>query len=165
MSEAHSVITDPFIHEPKGIATAAANKVYVSDGAGSGTWQKVAASQIDTTSQFNFNKGKIGFRFADISTASTQYLNIPEGLTITKLWAVLQTTISVAATTLTFENNSGGSMGTIVTGATDAAGTKYTLTPSTNNTFVAGDNLQIISDGGSTGTADLVLTIEYTITA
>jgi hypothetical protein len=38
---AHSLITDPNIHEPKGITTAGANGVYVSDGAGSGDWQRI----------------------------------------------------------------------------------------------------------------------------
>lgn len=39
----HSALTDPNIHEPKGIAAATINKVYVSDGAGGGAW-KVAYS-------------------------------------------------------------------------------------------------------------------------
>ena len=34
----HKDITDANLHEPKGVAAAAAGKVYVSDGAGSGTW-------------------------------------------------------------------------------------------------------------------------------
>ena len=34
----HSAITDPNIHEPKGVAAAASGKVYVSNGAGSGSW-------------------------------------------------------------------------------------------------------------------------------
>lgn len=41
MSVQHKAITDPDIHEPKGIATAAANKVYVANGAGTGTWKDV----------------------------------------------------------------------------------------------------------------------------
>jgi len=39
MTVQHNAITDPDIHEPKGIATATAGKVYVSDGASSGTWK------------------------------------------------------------------------------------------------------------------------------
>lgn len=35
----HSVITDPNIHEPKGITSATASQVYVANGAGSGVWQ------------------------------------------------------------------------------------------------------------------------------
>lgn len=34
----HSTLTDPYLHEPKGIASANAGTVYVSDGAGSGNW-------------------------------------------------------------------------------------------------------------------------------
>lgn len=37
----HSVITDPNIHEPKGVASAAADKAYFSDGAASGSWKKI----------------------------------------------------------------------------------------------------------------------------
>ena len=35
----HSALTDPYLHEPKGVAAATTGKVYVSDGAGSGTWK------------------------------------------------------------------------------------------------------------------------------
>lgn len=34
----HSALTDPNLHEPKGVSTAAAGKVYVANGAGSGSW-------------------------------------------------------------------------------------------------------------------------------
>lgn len=37
-NEQHSAQTDPDLHEPKGVSTANANEVYVSDGAGSGNW-------------------------------------------------------------------------------------------------------------------------------
>ena len=39
MTIQHNVITDPDIHEPKGVAAAAAGQVYVANGAGSGTWK------------------------------------------------------------------------------------------------------------------------------
>lgn len=35
----HNALTDPNIHEPKGISTATEGKVYVANGSGSGTWQ------------------------------------------------------------------------------------------------------------------------------
>jgi hypothetical protein len=35
----HVTITDPEIHEPKGVAAASADEVYVADGAGSGSWE------------------------------------------------------------------------------------------------------------------------------
>lgn len=38
----HSAITDPNIHEPKGITTASSGQVYVADGGGSGDWKFIA---------------------------------------------------------------------------------------------------------------------------
>lgn len=35
----HATITDPNIHEPKGIASASAGQLYKADGAGSGAWE------------------------------------------------------------------------------------------------------------------------------
>lgn len=40
----HSAITDPNIHEPKGVAAATSGQVYVADGAGSGNWQAQAGN-------------------------------------------------------------------------------------------------------------------------
>ena len=40
----HSALTDPNIHEPKGIASANDGEVYVADGAGSGAWETVAGN-------------------------------------------------------------------------------------------------------------------------
>lgn len=38
MTIEHNSISDPYIHEPKGISTATADEVYVADGLGSGVW-------------------------------------------------------------------------------------------------------------------------------
>ncbi len=35
----HSTLTDPYLHEPKGVASANAADVYVADGSGSGSWK------------------------------------------------------------------------------------------------------------------------------
>ena len=42
----HVTITDPNIHEPKGVASASANQVYVADGAGSGSWEDSSEGSI-----------------------------------------------------------------------------------------------------------------------
>jgi hypothetical protein len=39
----HSALTAANLHEPKGADTAAVNKVYVSDGAGSGAWKTICS--------------------------------------------------------------------------------------------------------------------------
>lgn len=41
----HASLTDPNIHEPKGIAGASASTVYVANGAGSGSWTALIPSQ------------------------------------------------------------------------------------------------------------------------
>jgi hypothetical protein len=46
----HSAITDPEIHEPKGVATAANGRVYISNGVGSGAWNKVQDGNINSES-------------------------------------------------------------------------------------------------------------------
>jgi hypothetical protein len=38
MALEHSTLSDPNLHEPKGVSTAQSGKVYVADGAGSGGW-------------------------------------------------------------------------------------------------------------------------------
>jgi hypothetical protein len=48
MSVQHKAIIDPDIHEPKGISTAAARRVYVSNGLGSGTWSDVLPAGTHT---------------------------------------------------------------------------------------------------------------------
>ena len=42
----HSGLTGANLHEPKGVAAAAVDKVYISDGAGSGSFAKIGANQI-----------------------------------------------------------------------------------------------------------------------
>ena len=46
MTIQHKLITDPDIHEPKGVAASTVNKVYVANGSGSGTWQKLSPPQL-----------------------------------------------------------------------------------------------------------------------
>lgn len=41
MTIEHNTITDPNIHEPKGVAAASNGQVYIANGAGSGTWAGV----------------------------------------------------------------------------------------------------------------------------
>lgn len=45
----HKNLTGSQLHESKGVASASANLVYVTNGSGSGVWQKLTASQLSTT--------------------------------------------------------------------------------------------------------------------
>lgn len=51
MTIEHANITDPEIHEPKGVSSAQADKVYVSDGLGSGSWQEQKLKNQNAASQ------------------------------------------------------------------------------------------------------------------
>lgn len=44
MALEHATLTEAYLHEPKGISTATAGKVYVANGAGSGTWSLPSGS-------------------------------------------------------------------------------------------------------------------------
>lgn len=46
MSIQHRNIPDAELHEPKGVATAASNTHYLSNGAGSGTWDKIKTTEF-----------------------------------------------------------------------------------------------------------------------
>lgn len=53
----HSVITDPHLHEPKGISTAVSGMAYFSNGVGGGSWQyltPVSTFSCPNTSTFTF---------------------------------------------------------------------------------------------------------------
>lgn len=45
----HSKISDPYLHEPKGISTASENTVYTANGTGSGTWGKLPIAALNFT--------------------------------------------------------------------------------------------------------------------
>ena len=62
MSIEHSIITDPQIHEPKGVSTAQVKTVYRANGLGSGTW-----TQLTETDLAYNDKTKNIFGWNDIS--------------------------------------------------------------------------------------------------
>ena len=45
----HKDLPDSLLHEPKGASTAVAGTVYVADGAGSGSFQKLPTTSLDIT--------------------------------------------------------------------------------------------------------------------
>lgn len=46
----HNELPDELLHEPKGASTAAAGTVYIADGAGSGSFQKLPTTSLDIAS-------------------------------------------------------------------------------------------------------------------
>lgn len=146
----HSSLTDPYIHEPKGASNAAAGRVYVANGSGSGAWTAKETLVGETLNGY----------IEDVSSVETVHVPVPYAGTISKVITVLEGAIGSADATVTVRNGSAASMGTLtITQSGSAAGDVDTLSPSSNNTVSADSFLTISSDGASTTQAKLRFTI------
>lgn len=65
-TKAHSLLTGADLHEPKGIESATANQVYISNGSGSGTWQNTAS----TIGVSQFSTGDLKPTFKTVADSS-----------------------------------------------------------------------------------------------
>lgn len=158
----HVDLTGAELHEPKGVDAAAANRVYVSDGAGSGTWTTLPVASINGLN--NANKYYISGKLTDLSTASSQYVPCPVAGTITRVITVLQGTIAtsdgtarlrIAATPVTDSDITIAFSGS-------AAGDVDTATPTAANTVTANSAIEIQNLGTGTTNEDAEVLIEIT---
>lgn len=142
----HNTITDPYLHEPKGIAAAATDLVYISNGTGSGAW-KVPTHTLNSV-------------IADVSTPSLVYVPTPLAGRVKKVVAVLHAPITLANSIINVKNAAGVSMGTFtVPFSGSAAGNTFVLTPVSNNLVNVNSFITIETDGGSTTTAIISFTV------
>lgn len=142
----HSSLTDPYLHEPKGVATATSGDVYVANGSGSGAW---------TAKQTLIELSIEGY-LEDVSSVEKVYVPIPFAGTVSKVLTVLEAAISSSNSIVTVKNSAGSSMGTLtITASGSAAGDIDILAPTSNNTVTADSFITIESNGGSTNTAKL----------
>jgi hypothetical protein len=142
----HSTLTDPYLHEPKGAASASSGDVYVANGAGSGAW---------TAKETLIELSLEGY-LENVSAVEKVYVPIPFAGTVVKILTVLEAVISSSNSTVTVKNAAGSSMGTLtITASGSAAGDVDTLVPASNNTVTADSFITIESDGASTNTAKL----------
>ena len=142
----HSSLTDPYLHEPKGVAAASVGNVYVANGSGSGTW----------TAKESLVELSLEGYIENISTATTVYVPIPFAGTVMKVVTVLEAAIGSSDATITVKNAAAASMGTItVTQSGSAAGDVDTLSPSSNNAVAADSFITIATDGASVNSASL----------
>lgn len=161
----HASLTGANLHEPKGAASASLDTVYVADGSGSGSWVKIDTANLDTSALFNTNKIFFTVVLTDVSTASSVYLAVPRAGVLNKVTSCLQGVIAGADSVVTVSNNGAATIGTFtVAYSGSAAGDIDTLTASANNTFTAGTYIKITTDGGSTNTIAIIMTLEYTLT-
>ena len=142
----HSTLTDPYLHEPKGAASASSGDVYVANGAGSGAW---------TAKETLIELSLEGY-LENVSAVEKVYVPIPFAGTVVKILTVLEAVVSSSNSTVTVKNAAGSSMGTLtITASGSAAGDVDTLVPASNNTVTADSFITIESDGASTNTAKL----------
>jgi hypothetical protein len=143
---AHSTLTGADLHEPKGVAAAAAGKSYLSDGVGSGSWLIPPYT--------------VSMVLADVSTASTIYLPIPLAGVVTKVVTVLAGSLTTANSTVTVRNAAGASMGTLtITQSGSAAGDIDVLNPVSNNTVTNDSRISVETDGASDTVRNLFVTV------
>lgn len=176
MAIQHVDITDPNIHEPKGVAGASVNTTYVANGSGSGTWRKITSTDVDQTDiegyiQSALDTGDIEFtgRFymtgviTDVSSASSRIIPIMEDCTVLGARFVLGGAITTANATVQVKNSAGATMGANVTVAytSSAKGDSYGFTATGNNVLVGPTWMEITSDGASDTAQPLFFTIEF----
>lgn len=160
----HSTLTGSELHENKGAAAAADNTV-ASATTGETVWRKVNVAMIDPAEIFTTNILVFNAVIDDVSTAGLVYIPIPVDCTIDKIVTVLHSSITVADATVTAKDAAGSSMGTITlayTGST--AGDIDTLLPASNNIITADSRMLIETDGASTSTSKLFITVYATVT-
>jgi len=96
----------------------------------------------------------------DVSTASSTFVAIPDGGKVVKILTALQGAISGADAAITFEIGGTAMTNSAITVANSgsAAGDVDSSEPSAANRVEEGGSIEMITDGGSTGTAKLVVT-------
>jgi hypothetical protein len=119
----HATIPEPYIHEPKGVASALIDQVYQANGAGSGSWKtpikrykipfSPAAVPANTTVEQTFLVS--GLVLAMDSIIGVSKPTAQAGLGIVGWRVSADNTIGI-----TFSNNTGGSI-------TPTAGQTYTI--------------------------------------
>ena len=102
----------------------------------------------------------ISGRVADISTAGSTFVAVPDGGRIIKIMTVLQGAISGGNAAITFEIGGTAVTGGAITVANSgsAAGDIDTSTPTAANRVEEGGSIEMITDGGSTGAKKLGVT-------
>jgi hypothetical protein len=97
---------------------------------------------------------------ADISTASSTFVPVPDGGKVVKIFTALQGAIGTANAAITFEIGgtaiTGGAI--TVTQSGSAAGDVDTATPTAANRVEEGGSIEMITDGASSNTIKLVVT-------
>jgi len=97
---------------------------------------------------------------ADVSSAETLYIPVPVAGTVVRVDSCLQAAINTSDATVTLVQSDDSAMASLtIAQSGSAAGDVDTDSSITNGTVTAGSYLKLATDGGSTGTAKLIVTI------
>lgn len=149
----HSTLTDPYVHEPKGIVSAANGTVYVCNGSGSGAWSNIQA-----------NKREFVMYLPALGSANTWYLALPYNGTITAAYFASNLVPTTTADVLTL-----AIAGTPMTSGTITVPTSMTLgqvqscTPTALNAVTAGASISVATNAASANNPSGYLTVILTL--
>ena len=151
MATAHSTLTGADLHEPKGVASANADDIYIANGSGSGAWS--AAN----------NNIYLSVTLANVSAASSVWIPSPCTGNITKIQTIINGAIATSDVVISTEiNGTAVTNGNItITQSGSAAGDVDSSSPSGNRTLAIGNKLEVITNGASTNT--VIATVMFTI--
>lgn len=157
----HKDLTGANLHEPKGVAAASSNSAYFADGSGSGSWRKISAD--DLGSSIEANTIYMGTVLADVSTASFVLVPVPENMTLISALMVLGDSITDSDAEVSFTRNDSSSMGPSVTIEYSGSdeGTSFPFTSTTNSLVSSGGYVKVATDGASTGSVPLFITLKF----
>ena len=154
----HSALTGDSLHEPKGADTATSGQVYVSDGAGSGTWTSRLAGIV------NLNLFSLSGKLTDISNPGDNvFHSLPFKSQLNKVFVTLYGAITTANSVLTIYKNGIAQTPTITvpfSGSGAGIATSANISPAI--AFNEGDVIEIRSDGASSATASATVTARFT---
>lgn len=129
MSVAHSTLTGDNLHEPKGIADAAAGEVYVADGSGSGAWTASGTVVSGMIADFATPIAPTGWLELDGSAISTTtYSALYTAMTIQKSGVRVSGTKTISS----LSSTTGMKAGYYVFGTGITSGTKISTVDSSS---------------------------------
>ena len=141
----HNVLTDPELHEPKGIAAASANQVYVADGAASGSFAQVSPSnKVMVHSASDFPSAIAGIRTL---TSNTAY-HVVGDISIGSDRLVMSASTSLVGNNPLVDKLTTTNAGAMITSADDCLITGLGFTCSSGDliSFTGGGTKQLIID-------------------
>lgn len=147
----HSSLTDPNLHEPKGISTASANQLYLSNGSGSGTWTN--ANRFPGTGWGKYTNTTY------VGTTALAVTNTPLLLPFTTNDTVSQLPITLTGTTSSLMNVATETLQFVAVGDLHS----ITLTMQVYSVSGSPAGLDVILYGSSDGTTYATLLGETTV--